>query len=71
MSQVSSESFVKKAVSIAKASSDQTSDFKLGLNSVLTVKFNGGLPLFWLKHKGREFEPTMSELLEVVEGASL
>ena len=71
MSQVSSENFVNKAVSATKASVDAICDFPFGLNSVLTVELNGGVPLFWLKHKGREFEPTMTELLDVIEGALL
>lgn len=71
MSQVSSQKFLLDAMVSAFRAPDALCIFVLGPSSELTIEYNGGYPLFWLKHGGREFEPTTTELLEVIEGALL
>ncbi len=62
--------FVKDLIS--KAESSGFAESRFGVSGVLSVEFNGGLPLFFIEspdlNDGVGFEPTTSQIIEVLEG---
>lgn len=58
--------FVLSLIAEAQASPDASAERSLGSAGVLSVEFNGGLPFWLVSNSSSSYEPTMTQILDLV-----